>query len=135
QYLGACLTSWYEWDGKEGFSLYNGGQLTPAYKACKVYIAELSGYKLSKRIDTAQPRDFVLQFTNPQGGTKLVGWTAPPPMQSPDQTVPHDITIPVQAAAAQLPLTQIYGEKSTVPVAMGAIKVNLTGAPQYITLK
>ncbi len=131
---GVRITSWYEWGGKEGFALYRPGEPTPAFNACKVFIAELKGYRLDKRIDLKDPRDFVVRFTNPAGGIKLVAWTSPPPMQTPDKAVPHAVTVPVQASGT-LETVQIYGEKGTVPVNSSSIELNLTGAPQYIVLK
>jgi len=133
--LGCRVTSWYEWAGKEGFTVYRPGNPTPAYNACKVLITEMSGYKLDKRIDTAQPRDFVLRFTNATtGGIKLVAWTAPPPMQSPDKIVDHAITLPVQATGP-LETVSLMGGKGTIDIKGGSLAINLTGAPQYITIK
>lgn len=131
---GVNITSWYEWAGNEGFALYRKDNPTPAYNACKVFIAQLSGYKLDKRIETKEARDFVLRFTNPSGGVKLVVWTAPPPMQSPDKIMNHAITIPVEASGS-LDSADLYGQAGKVEVKGGGIEVNLTGAPQYITLK
>lgn len=131
---GVNLTSWYEWSGKEGFALYRPNDPTPAYNACKVFVDQLRGYKLDKRLETKEPRDFVLRFTNPAGEVKLVAWTAPPPMQAPDKIVPHSISVPVEATGS-LEAADIYGVKSSVPVKGGAVEIALTGAPQYLTLK
>lgn len=132
---GVNLTVWYEWGGKEGFALYQAdGETTPALKAAKVFVAELSGYKLDKRIATKDPRDFVLRFTNPAGAVKLVAWTAPPPMQGPDKIVDHNITVPVEATGS-LATAGIYGEPGKVEVRGGSVELGLTGAPQYVTVK
>jgi len=131
---GVRITVWYEWAGKEGFAFYRPSDPTPAYKACKVLIAELTGYKLDKRLPTKEPRDFVLRFTNASGGIKLVAWTAPPAMKGPDQTVAHAISLPVDATNS-LNATALYGEKSTLTVKDGAVQIQLTGAPQYIPVK
>lgn len=131
---GVNITAWYEWSGGEGFALYRAGDPTPAFNACKVFVDQLRGYKLDKRIETKEPRDFVLRFTNPKGGVKLVAWTAPPPMQSPDKIVPHAITVPVEGSGS-LETAGIYGEVGRVEVKSGSIELNLTGAPQYITVK
>jgi hypothetical protein len=57
------------WDGikKEGFTLHqeSGGE-TPALKALKVLVAEISGYKLDKRPPTENPLDKT-KMTNGQG--------------------------------------------------------------------
>jgi hypothetical protein len=132
---GVNLTIWYEWGGNEGFALHRAsGEPTPALKAFKVLAAELSGYKLDKRLPTENPRDFVLRFTNRSGGVKLAAWAAAPPRESPDKTVDHAISIPVESAGP-LALTQLLGEKGTVEAQGGSISVKLTGAPQYITVK
>ena len=131
---GVNLTSWYEWAGKEGFALYRPNDPTPAYNACKVFVDQLKGYKLDKRITTKEPRDFVLRFTNPAGAAKLVAWTAPPPMQGPDKIVPHAISVPVEASGS-VETADLYGAKSTLPVKNGTVEIALTGAPQYLTVK
>jgi len=134
QMLGIKLTSWYEWAGTEGFALMEHGQPTQALKAGKVMVAELAGYHFDKRIDLPLKRDFVLQFTSADGGTKLVAWAAPPKGETPDETKPHAVEIPV-AASGELPVVQIYGDKGTVQAGGSSIPLKLTGAPQYITLK
>ena len=136
QLEGVRITIWYEWGGKEGFALSRPGNPTPAFNACKVMLAQLDGYKLDKRLATENPRDFILRLTNPStGGVKIVAWTAPPPMQSPDTIVPHAITLPVEAAGATLEQVRLLGERGTVEVKNGAISLALTGAPQYIMLR
>jgi hypothetical protein len=131
---GVNLTSWYEWAGKEGFALYRPGDPTPAFNACKTLVAQLSGYKLDKRIATKEPRDFVLRFTNPAGKVKLVAWTAPPPMQGPDKIVDHKITVPVEALGS-LETAGLYGEPGKAEAKGGSVELALTGAPQYLTVK
>lgn len=132
--LGVRVTIWYEWSGKEGFALCPADQPpTPAFKACKELINQLSGYKIDKRLDTA-PRDLVLRFTNPTGAVKIVAWTAPPPMESPDKIVDHDVSIPVEATG-KLTVASIYGETREVEVKNGKVDIKLTGAPQYIVVK
>ena len=44
-------------------------------------------------------------------------------------------TLPVEAAGGSLELVQLLGGKGTVAVKDGAISLDLTGAPQYITLR
>lgn len=134
--LGVRITIWYEWAGKEGFALYRPGNPTPAFTACKVMLAQLDGCKLDRRLPTAEPRDFVLRFTHPSGMVKLVAWTAPPPMESPDKIVPHSVTVPLEGAAAgPLQAVRLLGEKETVEVKNGSVTLALTGAPQYITVR
>jgi hypothetical protein len=129
---GAEATIWYEWSGKEGFALHRTGEPTPAINACKELIRQLSGYRLEKRIPTGQPRDFILRFTNGKGGVKLVAWTAPPAMQSPDKATPHDVLIPLEAKGT-LTAHDLYGKESKLEAEDSGVTVRLTGAPQYIT--
>lgn len=129
------LTSWYEWSGKEGFSLVEGNNRpTPAYTACKFMIEQLDGYRLDKRIPLDSPRDFVLRFVHKNGGQKLVAWTSPPPGESPDKATTHAVRIPLRASGA-LKAYKLYGEQDTVEVKNGAIALMLTGAPQYVVVK
>ncbi len=137
QYLGLKVTSWYEWSGKEGFALVpqGGGTPSPAYNACKVMIAQLSGYKLDKRLEPSNGRDFVMRYVNGKGGVKLVCWAAPALMSSPDTIVNHALQVPVGAAVpGPVPVADLFGVASTLPVQTGNIEVKLTGAPQYVTL-
>lgn len=129
------LTNWYEWSGKEGFSLLDAdGADSPALSACKIMMWQLDGYKLDKRIPLASDRDFALRFTNPAGAVKIIAWTAPPAEQSPDMAKPHEVSLPVEAQGA-MGLCQIYGDEGTLDARDGAVKITLTPAPQYITVK
>lgn len=134
-YTDQKLTIWYEWSGKEGFSLLNGDRTdTKALKAARVMLKELDGYKLEKRIELENPLDFVFQFKGKDGGVKLVAWTAPPAAKPPEQAEPHDVEITV-AAKGTLDTATLYGEPGKVEVGGGKIKLSLTGAPQYVKLK
>lgn len=132
---GLPVTIWYEWGGKEGFALYRAGNMTPAYNACKTFVKELSGYKLDYRMKTENKRDFVLRFIDKNGNEKLVAWTAPGVMESPDKIVPHSIKIAVGDVSPRLVTTDLYGRTDIVEVSNGVIEPRLTGAPVYITLR
>ena len=135
--LGVRLTNWYEWSGKEGFSLFSGtpaaGKPMPALDAARVMIGQLRGYTLTERLPLEAPRDYVLRFTDRKGASKLVAWTAPAAGQPPDKTNPHDVTVPVKTTGS-LETVQIYGERGSVGVKDGRITLSLTGAPQYISV-
>ena len=132
---GLPVTIWYEWGGKEGFALYRAGNMTPAYNACKTFVKELSGYKLDCRMKTENKRDFLLRFIDKNGNEKLVAWTAPGVMESPDKIVPHSIRIAVGDVSPRLVSTDLYGRTDIVEVSKGVIELCLTGAPVYITLR
>lgn len=127
------VTIWYEWSGTEGFSLLQGAEKSLAYDAVKFLIAQLSGYHFDKRHPTTSDRDFVVQFSNSTGDTKIVAWTSPPAGGSPDEIIPHQVTIPVDATGSTK-IFQLYGDQETTPVECGMITLMLTGAPQYIVV-
>lgn len=127
------ITVWYEWGGNEGFGIAPGkdGKDTKALRAARVMLAELSGYRLEKRLPTTNDRDFALLFVNGEKAHKIVAWTAPAPEQSPDKAVAHAITIPVDAKG-EATAVSLYGEKSTLPVQDGKVTITVSGAPQYV---
>jgi hypothetical protein len=131
---GLKVTIWYEWGGKEGFALSQPvDPLLPSFNACKVLMEQLKGYRLDKRLEQNNLRDFVLRFVNDTGAVKMVAWTAPPAGQSPDKIQHHSITLPVEAKGA-LETSDLYGKKGSIAAKNGSITLNLTGAPQYVTL-
>jgi hypothetical protein len=134
-YLNVNGTVWYEWVGKDkeaSFSLYNE-KPTPAFNATKVLLEQLTGYKIDKRIETKEPRDFVIRFVHPTKEPKIVAWTAPPPMQAPDKVVNHAITVDV-GVSGELTTHDLLGKPGKITATNGSIELNLTGAPQYVTL-
>ncbi len=131
---GAEAAIWYEWSGNEGFALHRAGEPTPAFKACGELVRQLRGYRLEKRLETGAPRDFVLRFTEPGGGVKLVAWTAPPAMQGPDKIIPHAISIPI-GVEGPLVCHDLYGKGGMLRADGSTLSLSLTGAPQYITLR
>jgi polysaccharide biosynthesis protein PslG len=131
---GMHLTSWYEWkNAKESFGIYNGDKPNRACKAYEAMIAQLRGYRFSKRVATASPQDFVLAFSGPGNALKLVAWTSPT-KGGLDKTEPHAIELPVEATG-KVAVASIYGEQSSLAVADGRIAITLGGAPQYITVR
>lgn len=131
---GIRLTIWYEWSGKEGFELIKDGKPVPAHTATRVLIDQLRGYNFEARIKTERPRDFVLRYTHPEGGVKLVAWTAPPPTETADMVEPHDLQIAVDEAR-EVTLVDLYGKSSQVNAVDGKITLHVTGAPQYIIVR
>jgi len=132
---GLPVTIWYEWGGKEGFALYQENEPTPAFNACRVFVSELSGYKLDKRLPTEKERDFVLRFVNAEGNVKLVAWAAPPQMESPDKITNHTINVSIKEESGELQASDIYGVKTKIQVKENKIQLPLSGAPIYVTIK
>lgn len=130
------LTIWYEWGGDE-FGLSGGKEPRPAHQAAKVMIEQLDGYRLVKRLPTASAADFALLFEKEKGPgrQKLVVWTSPPKAnQTPDKTVAHAVDIAV-GVSGSLDVYDLAGKKSAVVAKGGKISVQLSGSPQYITLR
>lgn len=133
---GLSVSVWYEWGGDEGFAIYKGNKRIPAHSACKVFIDELSGYKFDKRLSTESDRDFVLRFTNAKGNVKLVAWTAPPKMETPDKTVNHRISLSFENLMKnKLPFSDLYGKKGELEVVDSKVQLDLSGSPVYIKLR
>jgi hypothetical protein len=128
------LTNWYEWSGKEGFSLVLDGHQTPAYRAAQVMLEQLDGYRLAERLPLKSDRDFVLRFTKQNAPDKLVAWTAPAVGGDPDETKPHAVDVPVKATSDWVETSEIYGQAGAAPVKAGLVQLQLEGAPRYVTL-
>ncbi|MDF3056532.1 MAG: hypothetical protein K0R17_747 [Rariglobus sp.] len=130
------VTIWYEWIGspKEGFSLYSPTEVLPAYTAAEVLIQQLRGYRLNKRIEIGDPRDFALSFVTKTGAEKIVVWTSPPPHQKVDQTKPHAVKVPV-ATNGQIDVVDIYGKTGRLTAKGGFVELTASGAPQYLVVK
>lgn len=130
------VTIWYEWIGskKEGFSLYSSTEQLPGYTACDVLIKQLRDYRLDKRINIGDPRDFALRFTTKSGAEKIVVWTSPPPHQPADKVQPHAVKVPV-TANGPVEVVDIYGKSSQLKATGGFVELTATGAPQYLIIK
>jgi hypothetical protein len=138
KYLGCNMTIWYEWynrDKVKGFSLYGDGKSPPlpVYDAVQVLFRELDGYSIKERVKLQSDRDFALLLENGEGKRKLAVWSSPPAMESPDKNEEHSVEIPVDASGS-LELTDLFGKKSSIDVENGEIKIELSGAVQYIAL-
>ncbi len=132
---GLRLTNWYEWkNSREGFGIFNDDVPSPAFRAGKVLIDRLRGCRLRRRESTESAQDWVLSFAGPDGELTFVAWTSPPPGESPDKAVPHEVSIKVEASG-RVEGVQLYGEASTIEARGGVAAVRLTGAPQYLVVR
>jgi len=131
---GVGLTNWYEWSGKEGFSLIGAKGPTPAHAAGVVMLAQLGAYRFDRRLDPQDGQDYVLRFTGPGGAVKLAAWTAPKRGETPDKAVAHDLAVPVEASG-ELAVIALDGTAGKAPVVDGKVTLKLTAAPQYVTVK
>src|SRR6185295_15363371 len=78
------LSIWYDWknDGDDPNEReHNFGTVLPdlkpkpAYTAIHTLTRELSGYRIARRHETGNEKDFVLVLTNGSGNSKLAAWT------------------------------------------------------------
>ena len=125
---GVRITSWYEYKGGEGFSLYENGQPRPALEAFKTMVKELDGYSFKSLVKTDNPQDRLAVFVNASGARKLVAWTSAKPGGSPDETMEHAIVVRTGEALAA---SGMLGDAAKAPQGIG---LWLTGAPQYMAV-
>ena len=81
---GVPLSIWYDWkndghdpaDNEQNFGTVKEDlEPKPAYTALKAMTAELSGYRLERRLEGMAGSDFVLVFVNGAGARKAAAWT------------------------------------------------------------
>ncbi len=110
---GVPLSVWYDWknDGSDtNYNEHNFGTVTtklepkPSYLAAQQLTRELAGYRVARRLETADPNDWLLLCLKADGSQKIAAWTL---------GAPHATTVAQMAK----PLT-----------------VNLDMAPQYFTI-
>lgn len=132
---GVPVTIWYEWSGNEGFSLWDGNKESKALQAFRILAREFNGYKITRRIENGNPRDFILLLEDSRGRRKIACWTAPPEMNTVDKTVPHPVTIRADGLRGKVKVLDLYGDLSVCKTRRGAMILTVTGSPQYIILK
>jgi hypothetical protein len=85
---GVPLSIWYDWknDGTDPAEReHNFGTVNhdltpkPAYHAVKILTRELAGYRIERRLETGNSKDFLLVLTNPGGERRLTAWTLDQP--------------------------------------------------------
>lgn len=130
------LTVWYEWDG-DVFGIVAkddpGAEPYPVQRAATTMLAQLNGYRVVNRAETDNELDYIVVMENDQQHQKLVVWTAPPPAQAPDAFTPHRVSIQLPNNASSATIADVYGTESTIATRNGAISIEISGSPQYIT--
>ena len=125
------LSIWYDWrdDGsnpkemEQNFGIITwNGQPKMSYFAAQALTRELTGFRLSRRVSLASGADYALVFVN-GAARKQVLWTT---------DKPHTVTLPVRGAAVAV--TDMTGEKRTLPITDGKVMLELMSSPQYLTL-
>lgn len=124
------LSIWYDWqdDGpdqkqmEQNFGIItSNGQPKVGYFAAQTLTRELAGFRLANQVPLASDADYALLFAN-GAARKQVLWTT---------NNPHLVTLPTQGSSVMV--TNMTGEKRTVPTTDGKLILELTGSPQYLT--
>ena len=132
---GVPLSVWYDWkndgaDPKE--TEHNFGVMTldlkpkPAYQAIQTLTRELTGYRIVRRHDVGEEKDFVLLLADAKKNAKLAAWTT---------GEPHPVTMNMKSRRSKvLPVVMGDGRPAEVRAEEGSFTLNLTSLPQYVTL-
>ena len=130
---GIPLSIWYDWknDGPDAEEReHNFGTVTadlqpkPAYRAIQTLTRELTGYRIVKRLETADAQDFVLVLANPAGRQKICAWTTGPE---------HELLLdPEPIGKAPAKTVNWKGETASVEMAGPQLKVQVEIHPQYV---
>jgi len=135
---GVPLSIWYDWknDGEDpnerehNFgTVWPGLKPKPAYTSIQTLTQELDGYRVVRRHETGNERDFVLVLTDANGNSKLAAWAT---------GESHSVTLNVNLVS---PRTKAFWSTrrwasgvTEVSVQNGSFVLNLTERPLYVTL-
>lgn len=120
------LNVWYQWrwrDGQSGHAVVESdGTPRPIYHALQIFTATFKGYRFEDRVDLKSPADYALRF---KSGDKqqLAVWTT---------DAAHDMAIDVRTSRTELPVIDMMGNKSTVPVRDSKAIVPASTRPVYV---
>jgi len=133
---GVAPTVWYEWDG-DAFGIVDEGASRPIYTASRVMFERLDGCRFVRRLNSDSDLDYAMVFEDGQGRRTLVAWTAPPPGESPDETIDHYTAVRFTAPGAAptaLEAFDLMGEPASIEVRRGALRLAMRGAVQYVAI-
>ncbi|MHC1769068.1 MAG: cellulase family glycosylhydrolase [Verrucomicrobiia bacterium] len=131
---GVPISIWYDWknDGSDPAEReHNFGTVTqnleakPAYIAIQTLTRELSGYRISRRLETANDHDYILLCTHADGSQKLAAWTL---------RDPNDLSLYVTEPLNPIRVVQSDGTASFVDHGNQGYVFRLGLAPAYVTL-
>ncbi len=132
---GVPLSIWYDWknDGADpNENEHNFGTVLPdltpkpTYVAIQTLTRELSGYRIVRRVALPSDRDYVLLCSNKAGARKLAAWTL---------GEPHQASLEVKLRREKrVTAVSGNGESLTPKLDSGHLWLELTSAPQYVTL-
>lgn len=132
---GVPLSIWYDWknDGPDANEReHNFGTVTldlkpkPAYLAVQTMTRELAGYRVVRRVEVGNEKDFVLVFSDPAKNQKLVAWTL---------AEPHTIKVELnRRTPKQLGAVKNTGETFAATVEGKSLVLELASGPTYVSL-
>ncbi|MBI4326896.1 MAG: cellulase family glycosylhydrolase [Chloroflexi bacterium] len=132
---GVPLSIWYDWknDGTDANEReHHFGTVThdlkpkPAYSAIQTLTRELSGYRVTRRLDVGSDQDFVLLCANAAREQKLAAWTlAAPHPATIDLGLGVESKLPVVVGTVQSPAPKIEGKR---------LVLDLAPLPKYVPL-
>jgi hypothetical protein len=134
-HAGVPISIWYDWkndgdDPKE--NEHNFGTVLPdlkpkpAYQAVQALTHEFNGYRVERRLITANTNDFVLLLKNGAGQRKLAAWTLA-------DTHPSSVLLGFPADRADG--VDFQGARIPVSLDKGLLEIPLTFRPSYIRLR
>ena len=133
---GIPVSIWYDWkndgpdpkDWEQNFgTVLPDLSPKPSYTAIQTMTRQLSGYRIVKRVETPNPKDFILLLSDAQGHSKLTAWTM-------DAT--HTATLDLTAfSAATASALNWKSEPLPLKADGKTIQLELSPLPVYLTLQ
>jgi hypothetical protein len=133
---GVPLSIWYDWkdDGTDPANAeHNFGTVRPdlkpkpAYQAVRTLTRELDGYRILRRLDVGNEKDYVLLLEGADKRRKLAAWTVGEPRAA---TVNGWVP-----AAGQGGGKTVSGEPYTPMVTPEGVVLDLTASPRYLPVQ
>jgi hypothetical protein len=138
---GVPLSIWYDWhdDGSEpaeaehhfgtvAYPYHEGRQPVydpkPAYQAAKTLAHVLEGFQFTRRLAVGKDNDYVLVFTKPGHGVRLVAWTT--------SAAARTVRLPARAGASFKVISHTGGPLPALTAGPAGIATALGDAPVYL---
>ncbi|MCX7006149.1 MAG: cellulase family glycosylhydrolase [Kiritimatiellaeota bacterium] len=111
---GVPLSIWYDWknDGSDtNYNEHNFGTVTtklqpkPSYLAVQELARELTGYRVARRLETAETNDWILLCLKSDGSQRLAGWTLAAPHSATLALTENPLTLELDAAPKYIAIT------------------------------
>lgn len=128
------ISIWYDWkndgsdpnNGEQNFGLRQENIDVPkqAYYAMNTFTYLLTGYELSGRMDSGNPDDYIVKFTNKEKKTVMVLWTV---------GTQHEIRFPVENAKGQV--MSMLGQKQEYYDSSKNRSISISNNPIYLLME